>query len=662
MKLLNSNVRYTSIATGVAVAKAAPQVQIENLTDSLVFKYDKTKGNGIDVNIAYDNFTTGHTISYKVNGVLQTMYFTINPGAGTRKTLTTTINLVGLPNTGEIELIMGLGLEKDIELVGSAITEVVTFSKYNLESYRSITFKNATNLIAVPKVIPRHWESLDRIFEGCTNLNDANIGFWDVSNIRRANYAFSQCVKFNRPLPWRLPVLRQATGMFSGASIFNQNISGWCIPLILTEPTNFSLNSPLTAPNKPVWGTCPVKDADLEFNITSVGPVYLTLVAGEKVYFTDVETNVTSLVLTAATTGLATIPKQVHYGKLVVKTVPYSNVRYWGGAIMTLIALPPVVAFCTAFKSINALDTSKTNTVSFLGNPASGTFVIPAYLRDLSSMFEKCDSLVSVYRIITLGQPTNMSKMFYECINLDDQTANGSLPFALDFLKYMDVSMVTDFSYAFYNVYWHNFDVGGWDVSSATNMTYMFGLRVSWSNPVFNRDLTKWCVANITAEPAGFSVYQPLTAANKPKWGTCLYNLSNKFNVVLATEFRDSYDTYHTTDCLIDSNAFSDNKGSITPNNQLTWSGGVCNIVSIGSGLYKETKNTNTYPIFSVTLNANIGSFINIELEGKIYKLTRYDSYGGITTYWTDNWLAEPPTWTQKPPYLNGAFLLKVIV
>jgi hypothetical protein len=45
--------------------------------------------------------------------------------------------------------------------------------------------------------------------------------------------------------------------MFYGATSFNQNLSGWCVTNIPTEPTDFSTNSALTELNKPVWGTCP---------------------------------------------------------------------------------------------------------------------------------------------------------------------------------------------------------------------------------------------------------------------------------------------------------------------------------------------------------------------------------------------------------------------
>jgi hypothetical protein len=45
--------------------------------------------------------------------------------------------------------------------------------------------------------------------------------------------------------------------MFEEASLFNQDLSGWCVTNISSEPTDFAKNSALIIANKPVWGTCP---------------------------------------------------------------------------------------------------------------------------------------------------------------------------------------------------------------------------------------------------------------------------------------------------------------------------------------------------------------------------------------------------------------------
>jgi hypothetical protein len=44
--------------------------------------------------------------------------------------------------------------------------------------------------------------------------------------------------------------------MFDGATSFNQDLSGWCVSLILEEPLNFASGIIWVLP-KPDWGTCP---------------------------------------------------------------------------------------------------------------------------------------------------------------------------------------------------------------------------------------------------------------------------------------------------------------------------------------------------------------------------------------------------------------------
>jgi len=46
--------------------------------------------------------------------------------------------------------------------------------------------------------------------------------------------------------------------MFKNATVFNQDISGWCVSRFASAPSQFELNSALISTNTPTWGTCPV--------------------------------------------------------------------------------------------------------------------------------------------------------------------------------------------------------------------------------------------------------------------------------------------------------------------------------------------------------------------------------------------------------------------
>jgi len=45
--------------------------------------------------------------------------------------------------------------------------------------------------------------------------------------------------------------------MFANTPAFNQDLTGWCVINIPSDPAFFAVSSGLALANYPVWGTCP---------------------------------------------------------------------------------------------------------------------------------------------------------------------------------------------------------------------------------------------------------------------------------------------------------------------------------------------------------------------------------------------------------------------
>lgn len=103
------------------------------------------------------------------------------------------------------------------------------------------------------------WESFSGSFKNTGQFNQP-IGNWNTSKGRQFHTTFSDAKKFNQPLPWDVSgctIRAYMLGMFWDAPEFNQDLSGWCVPEIETEPDGFSLGATAWVLSKPIWGTCP---------------------------------------------------------------------------------------------------------------------------------------------------------------------------------------------------------------------------------------------------------------------------------------------------------------------------------------------------------------------------------------------------------------------
>lgn len=86
---------------------------------------------------------------------------------------------------------------------------------------------------------------------------DLPIGLWDVSNVNNMENMLESNIFTNDISPWNVRQVGNMDRLLRDTWLFNVDLSKWCVPLILSEPVDFSVNSMLAPEHKPVWGTCP---------------------------------------------------------------------------------------------------------------------------------------------------------------------------------------------------------------------------------------------------------------------------------------------------------------------------------------------------------------------------------------------------------------------
>jgi len=98
---------------------------------------------------------------------------------------------------------------------------------------------------------------MDGMFQQASSFNKP-IGDWDVSSVYDMGYMFAGTTAFNQPIGnWDVSNVTNMAYMLYFALLFNQDLSSWCVTNIVSEPTQFSADSPLIQSYKPIWGTCP---------------------------------------------------------------------------------------------------------------------------------------------------------------------------------------------------------------------------------------------------------------------------------------------------------------------------------------------------------------------------------------------------------------------
>ncbi|MEX0721467.1 MAG: BspA family leucine-rich repeat surface protein [Balneolaceae bacterium] len=294
---------------------------------------------------------------------------------------------------------------------------------------------NATDVPNLSKVT-----NMSLMFSGASSFN-GDLSGWDVSNVTRMSSMFSGASSFNGDLSvWDVSIVTTMSSMFSGASSFNGDLSDWDVSNVTNMSSMFSRASSFNA-DLNGWDVS---------NVTNMSSMF----QGVHSFNGDLSGWDVSNV-----TDMSSMFNEASSFNGDISGWDVSSVTDMGGMFNNLF---------------NA------NGSSFNGD-ISGWEV--SNVTDMRSMFRAADSFNGDLSGWDVSNVTNMSSMFNEASSF-----NGDI-------SGWDVSSVTTMNSMFFGAVSFNGDISSWDVSSVT----MNGMRWMFlSAESFNGDLSNWDISSVS--------------------------------------------------------------------------------------------------------------------------------------------------------------------
>ncbi len=290
--------------------------------------------------------------------------------------------------------------------------------------------------------------TMTSMFQGAIEFNqninyNSITGAWNVGKVTNMSSMFYGAKKFNGNISaWDVSKVKNMDSMFYGASAFNQDITGWVITYL---ELTYQFISPFTL-------FLPVSGAGITVDWKNDG--------------------------TTSTNSSYSFSAGTHSIK-IYGTNLWLNHKDKNGA--------PYLISCEFFGNVINLNNAFYGCTKLISVPS----IVPSVVTDMSSMFYGASVFNGDISRWKVGNVINMSSMFRDAIEFNQNINYNSITGA------WNVGKVTDMSSMFYGAKKFNGDITLWNIGASVtgdiNMSSMF-----YGATAFNQDLSGWDVSRVT--------------------------------------------------------------------------------------------------------------------------------------------------------------------